>query len=247
MLSGRNFLIVEDDLQVRHALASLVSAEGGSSVEIGSLAEFEIAWQKNNFDFVLLDLNLPDGDGLNILRRSRRDSDVPILILTGKSDEIDEVLGLELGATDYVIKPFRQRSLLARISRALRQTSDFDSTNDDNQISRFEIQGWRFDADRRGLISPDGTRVQLTTAEYRLLGALFEARDQVLSRKELSAIVFGREIDEDSRSIDTLVSRLRTKLDSVGTSETIIRTVVGVGYTFNMEFRHASKVDEKKG
>ena len=236
MLSGRRVLIVDDDPEVRRVVAEMLSGEGASSVQASSRAEWEIAWREDKFDLVLLDLNLPDGDGLSILRQIRQHSDIAIIILTGrKIDEIDEVVGLELGANDYVIKPFRQRSLLARIKVALRRGGDSEIANKDDQMSRFEIQGWRFDIERRGLISPVGDRVPLTAGEYRLLRTLFERRDQIISRRELSAAVFGREVEADSRSIDTLVSRLRAKLGSAGVSHSIIRTVVGAGYSLNLD------------
>ena len=237
MLSGRHILIVEDEPAIRRAVAKLLSNEGANTVQVGSRAELEIAWRINEFDLVLLDLNLPDDDGLNILRRLRQNSDVPIIVLTGKCNEIDEVLGLELGANDYIAKPFRPRSLLARIKGALRAPGDNDSANDENPMSRFVVRGWHFDIERRYLISPDGDRAPLTTAEYRLLRALFERRSQVVSRKELSVAVFGRKHEEDSRNIDTIVSRLRVKFGSDEASKSIIQTVVGAGYIFDLDLQ----------
>ena len=237
MLSGRHILIVEDEPAIRRAVAKLLSNEGANTVQVSSRAELEIAWRINEFDLVLLDLNLPDDDGLNILRRLRQNSDVPIIVLTGKCNEIDEVLGLELGANDYITKPFRPRSLLARIKGALRAPGDNDSANDENPMSRFEVRGWRFDIERRYLISPDGDRATLTTAEYRLLRALFERRSQVVSRKELSVAVFGRKHEEDSRNIDTIVSRLRLKFGSDEASKSIIQTVIGDGYILDLDLK----------
>ncbi len=245
MLSGRRVLIVEDDPASREMVVKLLSGEGADVVQASSRGEWEVVWQDEKFDLVLLDLNLPDGDGLSILRQIREDSDVAVIILTGKGEEISEVLGLELGADDYVMKPFRQHSLLARIKNALRQAGDTGITDEDDQMSRFKVQGWRFDTEQRDLIAPDGSRIPLTAAEYRLLRTLFEQPNRVISRSELSAAVFGRGVEDDKRSIDTLVSRLRAKFGSDELSKSIIRTVVGAGYSFNSELANRSPTDNR--
>lgn len=244
MLSGRHVLIVEDDPAICQIVIKLLSGEGANVVQASSLGEWKIAWRDEKYDLVLLDLSLPDGDGLSILRQIREISGVPVIILTGKDEEISEVVGLELGADDYVMKPFRQHSLLARIKNALRRAGDIDIADEDDQMSRFEVRGWRFDAEQRDLISPEGNRIPLTAAEYRLLRTLFERPDEVISRSELSAAVFGRSVEDDKRSIDTLVSRLRAKFGSDELSKSIIRTVVGAGYAFNSELGIRSPADK---
>lgn len=235
MVAGRRILIVEDDPEISDVLFKLLSGEGATPVRASSREEFETTWQSDQYDLVMLDLNLPDGDGLGILRQLRQRSNIPIIILTARIEEIDEVLALELGANDFITKPFRTRSLIARIQRALRPAVENDGPIEEDPMSRFEVQGWRFETEGRVLISPNGDRVPLTAGEYRLLRTLFEHRDQVVSRKDLSVAVFGRQVKEDNRSMDALVFRLRAKFASDGVSDSVIRTVVGAGYTFNFE------------
>lgn len=229
VLSGRNILIVEDDPAVRSIIAQLLEGEGMHFVEAANGAEAVAALGTKRFDLVLLDLKLPDDDGLNILRRLRQWSMVPVIILTAQSDEVDQILGLELGADDYIIKPFFNRVLLARMKNAMRRWESTTGVEKENQAHCVNIAGWRFDAEQLDLISPEGDHVPLTGAEYRLLRTLLEHRDQVVSREELSLVVLGRKL-EDSRSIDALIARLRAKFRAGGTSASIIRTVHGVGY-----------------
>lgn len=222
-------MIVEDDSEVRRVIAQLLKGEGTHLVEATSGAEADAALRTKRFDLVLLDLKLPDDDGLNILRRLRQRSMVPVIVLTAQSDEVDQVLGLELGADDYIIKPFLNRVLLARMKNAMRRWESTTGAENGLQAHSVNIAGWRFDAEQLELISPEGDHVPLTGAEYRLLRTLLEHRDQVVSREELSLVVLGRKL-EDSRSIDALIARLRAKFRAGGTSTSIIRTVHGVGY-----------------
>ena len=229
MLTGRNILIVEDDPEIRSVVARLLEGEGAHLVEAADCSEAVAALRNEHFDLILLDLKLPDDDGLNFLRRLRQRSMVPVVVLTGKSDEVDQILGLELGADDYVIKPFLNRVLLARMKNAIRRCEPATVSNNVNQTQSVNIAGWRFDAEQLDLISPEGDHVPLTGAEYRLLRTLLEHRDQVVSREELSLVVLGRKL-EDSRSIDALIARLRARFRAGGASTSIIRTVHGVGY-----------------
>lgn len=229
MLSGRSILIVEDDPEVRRVIAQLLEGEGTHLVEATSGAEADAALRTKHFDLVLLDLKLPDDDGLNILRRLRQRSMVPVIVLTAQSDEVDQILGLELGADDYIIKPFFNRVLLARMKNAMRHWESTTGAENGLQAHSVNIAGWQFDTEQLDLISPEGDHVPLTGAEYRLLRTLLEHRDQVVSREELSLVVLGRKL-EDSRSIDALIARLRAKFRAGGTSTSIIRTVHGIGY-----------------
>jgi DNA-binding response OmpR family regulator len=229
VLTGRNILIVEDDPEVRSIIARLLEGEGTHFVEATGGAEAVAALRTKRFDLVLLDLKLPDDDGLDILRRLRQRSMVPVIVLTAQSDEVSQVLCLELGADDYIIKPFFNSVLLARMKNAMRRWEPTSGAENGNQTQWVNIAGWRLDGEQLDLISPAGDHVSLTGAEYRLLRTLLEHRDQVVSREELSVVVLGRKL-EDSRSIDSLIARLRARFKAGGASTSIIRTVHGVGY-----------------
>ncbi len=165
MLSRRNVLIVEDDPAVRNLVAQVLEGEGMHLVEAANGAEADAALRTKQFDLVLLDLKLPDDDGLNILRRLRQRSMVPVIVLTAQSDEVDQILGLELGADDYIIKPFFNRVLLARMKNAMRRWESTTGAENENQAHCVDIAGWRFDAKQLDLISPEGDHVPLKGAE----------------------------------------------------------------------------------
>ncbi|MDX1482917.1 MAG: response regulator transcription factor [Alphaproteobacteria bacterium] len=229
MLAKRNILIVEDDLEVCRVVAALMEQEGARLTQVHRGAEAEVALGGEPFDLVLLDLNLPDQHGLDILRSIRQSSMMPVIVLTARSDDIDQVLGLELGADDYVTKPFSSRVLLARMNNVLRHWDSMNTTEKPDSVPDADIAGWGFDAADASLVSPSGDRVPLTGAEYRLLRTLLAHRNRAISRQELSLVVLGRKL-ENSRSVDALVARLRVKVNAAGKAASAIRTVHGVGY-----------------
>ena len=233
LLSSRHILIVEDEAEIRSIVARMLEGEGTHLVEASNGAEADAALQTQRFDLVLLDLKLPDVDGLDILRRLRQRSMVPVIVLTGQSEEVDQILGLELGADDYVIKPFSKRVLLARMKNAMRRSEPKIAVGDKDQTYYVDAAGWRFDLAQPELISPNDDHVPLTGAECRLLRTLLDHRDQLVSREELSLEVLGRKL-KDSRSIDALIARLRAKFRAVGVSTSIIHTVHGVGYELSL-------------
>ena len=186
-------------------------------------------------DLIILDLKLPGEDGLTLCRALRAESNIPIIMLTAKGDEIDRVVGLEVGADDYIPKPFGSRELIARIRAVLRRTRNDDAPDRTNRSAGYRFDRWWLDTGARELLREDGVTVPLSTGEYDLLLALVERPQRVLSRDQLLDLARGRATSAFDRSIDTQVSRLRKKLELNPNEPTIIKTVWGGGYLFAPE------------
>jgi DNA-binding response OmpR family regulator len=223
-------LLVEDDAALR-TLTTRALQENGFSVRPASAApEMWQALQQGPVDLVLLDIMLPGTDGIALCRALRRDSDVPIIFISARGAEADRVAGLESGADDYLAKPFGTRELVARVRAVLRRPPlDRSGTVRDRGLLRFD--GWTLDLPRRELLSPDGTDVELTGAEFDLLVALLDHGGRVIARERLIELSRTRLGDSSDRSVDVLVSRLRRKLSHAGEPAPIV-TVRGVGYMF---------------
>ena len=181
-------------------------------------------------DLVVLDLMLPGEDGLSLCRALRAELNIPIIMLTAKSDEIDRVVGLELGADDYVAKPFGSRELIARIRAVLRRSLDRAETT--NRSKHYRFDRWRLDANARELLREDGVAIPLSTGEYDLLIVLIERPNRVLTREQLLDLAGRSSVDVLDRSIDTQISRLRKKLEIDAADPKIVKTVWGGGYVF---------------
>jgi two-component system OmpR family response regulator len=191
-------------------------------------------------DLVILDVMLPGKSGLDICRELRAKSPVPILMLTAMGDETDRIVGLEMGADDYLAKPFNPRELLARIRAILRRVSSGASSGPMKQSAkRLRFAGWQLDLGRRRLEAPDGMIVDLTTGEYELLIAFAERPQRVLTRNQLLDLARGRDAAPFDRSIDVQVSRIRRKIESDPRAPEMIVTVRGDGYMFTPEVEAA--------
>jgi DNA-binding response OmpR family regulator len=193
------------------------------------------ALAKGPVDLITLDVRLGGEDGFNLAREVRAKNNVPIIMISGKGDMIDRIVGLELGADDYIAKPFHMREVLARIRAVLRrydvQGAEAARGAPEEKSRRFEFDGWKLDAGRRTLVSPEGNDCELTTAEFNLLMVLIERPGRVLSRDELMDLLKGHDWTPLDRSIDGLVARLRKKIER-GEVPQMVKTVRGVGYVF---------------
>lgn len=225
----QTILIVEDDPSLRVLLGRRLQENGYKAIMAQSAPEAWRALSDQPIDLVLLDIMLPGTSGLDICRTIRRDSAIPIIILSARTDETDRVLGLELGADDYVPKPFSSKELIARIRAVLRRgTADWPQPQTRQGLVRF--QGWVLDIRKHELTAPTGARVELSGAEYALLVVLLDNAQRVIGRERLLELSRSRLGDSSDRSIDVLISRLRRKLSQDEESKALIRTIRGVGY-----------------
>ncbi len=234
--STQTVLVIEDDQQTRDLIARYLREHSFSVGAVTNGKEMDRYLSQNRVDLIVLDLMLPGEDGLSLCRRLRAASSTPIIILTAKGEDLDRILGLEMGADDYLPKPFNPRELLARINAVLRRQSSGLVAG--SAATRLTFQGWIVDLRMRELRDPEGAQVPLTSAEFDLLQAFCERAGRILTRDSLLNMTRGRPGGGFGRSIDVLVSRLRRKLDRTeGTS--MIRTVRTGGYIFTPVVKEA--------
>ena len=233
-------LILEDDRATLEEVEETLIDGGFDTLSAGNMQEFKDLGKQHIIDFFLIDLSLPDGNGLTLAKEIRAESDVGIIIVSGKSSEIDRVVGLEVGADDYITKPFSSRELLARVQSVLRRThrSTWPRTASDSEEGVAEFLDWTLDFGSRHLRLQDGTGVELTTAEFDLLKAFVESPNRVLSRDFLLDQLHGLDWAGYDRGIDGLVSRLRRKIQQPLQPEPLIKTVRGVGYMFTASVKN---------
>jgi len=231
-------LLVEDDEEIRTLVSRLLLQNElrVATAENGRKADRLL--KDGRFDLVVLDVMLPGEDGFSICRRLRTASAVPVIMLTAKGEDIDRIVGLELGADDYVTKPFNPRELLARIRAVLRRSSS-SAFGAVRRQAALIFNGWRLDPSVRQLHNPDGARVTLTGAEFELLLVFCERPGRVLSRGQLIDLTQGRAAAPFERSVDILVSRLRQKLEANPKDPSLIQTVRSGGYLFSPEVKSA--------
>ncbi len=225
---------------MRQLLEAGLKAEGYAVSEAADGAGLLAILEKKPVDLITLDVRLGGEDGFNLAREVRARNNVPIIMISGKGDMIDRVVGLELGADDYIAKPFHMREVLARVRAVLRryetQGSEATRVSQAEKGRRFEFDGWLLDAGRRALVNPEGKDCELTTAEFNLLLLLVERPGRVLSRDELMDLLKGHDWTPLDRSIDGLVARLRKKVER-GEVPQLVKTVRGVGYVFAAQVR----------
>ena len=204
-------LVVDDDAEIRTLLAEYLSQNGIRVTVARDATEMRQVFDEARPDIIILDLMMPGEDGLTVCRELRSRSNVPVIMLTARADEVDRIIGIEMGADDYLGKPFSPRELLARIKGVLRRTRTLPPSLGDAQQVRFA--GWTLDSGARHLISPDNVIVPLSGAEYRLLSVLIQHPNRVLDRNQLMDLTLGREATPFDRSIDVQISRLRNRLN----------------------------------
>jgi len=224
-----HILVVDDDREIRDLLARFLKKHGCRVTAAADGREMQAALTDRRIDLVVLDLMLPGEDGLTLCRRIRGRSDLPIIMLTAMGEDIDRIIGLEVGADDYLAKPFNPRELLARIRAVLRRAGARPEGAPDDG-GELAFAGWRLTRTRRALTGPDGAPVELTSGEFDLLQALVERPRRVLSREQLLDLTQGREAGPFDRSVDVLISRIRRKIEADPAKPTIIKTVRGGGY-----------------
>jgi len=225
-------LIVDDDPEIRDLLSGYLAGYGVHAEAVGDGAAMRMAMANREFHVVILDLMLPAEDGLSLCRELRETGNIPVIILTARGETADRVLGLGLGADDYMVKPFEPRELVARIETVLRRARASEGAAPARrEIVSFE--GWSLNRIARQLVTPQELVVPLSNAEFRLLSAFIEHPRRVLSRDYLIDIARGRSADVFDRSIDLLVSRLRQKLNDDPKSPMLIKTIRGEGYMFD--------------
>lgn len=220
-------LVVDDDLEIRRMLQDYLQHNGYRVTVAEDGKSMWRALESETIDLVVLDLMLPGEDGLNLCRKLRAGSALPVIMLTALGGDTERIIGLELGADDYLSKPFNPRELLARIRSVLRRSG---GDIDDAESVRFA--GWTLDRRARHLVSPDGVVVNLSSGEYRLLEVFIEHANRVLSRDQLMDMIQGRDWGPFDRSIDVQVSRLRRRLRDDAREAELIKTVRGEGYVF---------------
>lgn len=221
--------IIEDDDEIRRLVANLLLQEGFAVEVADSGVGLDALLSRARPDLVILDLMLPGEDGLSICRRLRQRGGLPIMMLTAKSDAIDRVVGLEMGADDYLAKPFNPRELLARVRAVLRRSRGMDGGESNR---RYVFDGLIVDLDARTLETADGTPVVLTGAEFELLACFVLRPRRVLTREQLLDWTRGRDADSFDRAIDMTISRLRRKIEAAVPGLNPISTIRNTGYLF---------------
>ena len=223
-------LIVDDDRDIRSLLADYLETNAYRTL---AAADGTAMWKildETRPDLIVLDLNLPGDDGLTLCRKLRAQSTVPVIMLTARNEPLDRILGLEMGADDYLPKPFEPRELLARIRSVLRRSHAMPSNVPSDKAQQIRFSGWTLDLTARHLLNPSGLVIMLSGAEFRLLRVFLEHPNRVLNRDQLLNLTQGRDADPFDRSIDIQISRLRQKLGEDARLPQIIKTVRNGGY-----------------
>lgn len=232
-------LVVDDEPEIRELLADLLSSHGFQPLLAADGQQMREQFATNKVDLLLLDLRLRNEDGMDLARSVHSEYDLPILMLTGKGDETDRILGLELAADDFMMKPFNNRELIARIRALLRRTKSTHESQQDpirsavgGAADQLSFDGWTLNLSARTLTRPDGSLEQLTFAEFSLLEVLVRAPNRVHSREQLLEASRGIETDVFDRTIDVLILRLRRKIEPDPRHPSYIQTERGLGYIF---------------
>ncbi|WP_338467100.1 response regulator [Novosphingobium sp. ZN18A2] len=228
-------LLVDDEPGLREPLADYLVRQGFAATQAGTAAEARSRLGESGFDIVLLDIMMPGEDGLSLCRHLVEARQIPVIFITAKGEATDRIVGLEIGADDYVVKPFDPRELVARIRSVLRRAGR--QADDSGEASVFEFEGWRLDPLKRRLIDPEGAVVSISSAEFRLLMAFIEHPREVLDRDRLLDMVQGREAHLFDRAVDNQISRLRRKIEVDSRNPQLIQTVWGGGYMLAAEVR----------
>ena len=225
-----NVLIVEDEVVTRTTLKSLFEAEGYNVFEAENGDQMHDFFENHAINLVIMDINLPGKNGLILAREVRDRKNVGLIFLTGRDNDVDRILGLEIGADDYLTKPFNPRELTIRARNLLSRTTN--SSEDDDLPSRVSFNGWTLDGDSRSLISPSGKEFRLPRSEVRALHLFLSNPGKILTREQLIMEMTGRELRPNDRTVDVTIRRIRKHFESDPSDEELIVTIHGEGYRF---------------
>ena len=234
---SRHILVVDDNDEIRDLLGRYLGQHGYQVSLADGGKSMRTIMEKQPADLIVLDVMMPEEDGLSICRWLQENQGPPVIMLTAMSEEADTIVGLEMGADDYVTKPFSPRELLARIKAVLRRLEGAQKPAQESSVNQIQFSGWALDLNQRQLEKADGLVVPISTAEFRLLKVFLEHARQVLSRDQLMDLTKGREALPFDRSIDNQISRLRKKLEPDPKKPVLIKTVWGGGYMFADEVK----------
>jgi DNA-binding response OmpR family regulator len=238
MTASAHILVVDDEPEIAEVLRRYLAAQGYTVSTAEGGAAMRRVMAEARIDLILLDLGLPGEDGLALMRSLRETSAVAVIVVTGRGERVDRIVGLEVGADDYVTKPFDVRELAARVRSVLRRTHDkLAETQAPPDVARFA--GWTLHLGARRLDSPQGRAVELTTGEFELLAALVKSPGRVLSRDELLEATRNREAGPFDRTIDVQVGRLRRKIEADPRRPELIKSVRGAGYVLTPKVERA--------
>lgn len=229
-------LLIDDEPSIREPLTEYLESQGFAVTAAASAAEARSVLRAQSVDLVISDIMMPGEDGLSLTRHLRESGDMPVILLTARAEDTERIIGLEMGADDYVVKPFNPRELVARIRTVLRRSQQGGRAVDSSGVS-FAFDRWVLREVERVLVDENGAEVALSSGEYHLLNALVRHPRQVMSRERLLDLVRGREAEIFDRAIDNLVSRLRKKIEVDPAQPQIVKTVWGGGYTLACEVK----------
>ncbi len=237
MSEAAHIVVVDDDADVRETVAEYLRRNGFAVSEADGGDALRDVMRSRPVDLALLDINMPGDDGLTLAREIRGSGQAGIIMLTANSDDLDKIVGLEVGADDYVTKPYNPRELLARVQAVLRRARGSSDGGTATMGREVQMGRCRLNLDTRKLFEPDGDEVPLTAMEYDLLRTFAENPRRVLSRDQLLDLAHSKEMEPFDRSIDTRIARIRRKIELDPTKPDCLRTVRGAGYVYNPDCR----------
>lgn len=233
-----HILVVDDDTDIRTLLSDYLETHGYRATAVPDAKAMRRLLEQSPVDLIVLDLMLPGENGLAVCRDLRAKSQVPVIMLTALGEEIDRIVGLEVGADDYLPKPFNPRELLGRIKAVLRRAAVVPTESDPSRVASYRFGAWRLHMLSRTLTDSNGAKVALGGADFRLLSLLLAQGNRVVSRAQLTELLHGREMDPFDRSIDVGISRLRQTLRDEARAPEIIKTIYGEGYIIGVKVEH---------
>jgi len=233
-MATANILIVEDELVTRNTLKSVFEAEGHNVLEANDGDEMHQIVKENTINLIIMDINLPGKNGLLLARELRDNQNIALIFLTGRDNEVDKILGLEIGADDYITKPFNPRELTIRTRNLLTRTMQESAQNkkDTQSIERYKFNGWQIEVNSRSLISPSNEVIKLPRSEYRAMIYFIKNPGKILTREALLVEMTGRELKSHDRTVDVTIRRIRKHFESELNTPDIIATIHGEGYRF---------------